>query len=405
MKYKKNFYQIKPNDVIFKKILQERDEIGYYKLPFQDITSITKYSKTIQSQEVVVVGMGGSSLGVKSIYDFLISTKELKKLVFLDTVDPLKINYSLRNVNLEDAHFLFISKSGKTIEVLSLLKYIDSKVSLVKKNTTIISEKNTPLHVFSTKRELTFFEIPKNVGGRFSVFSNVGLVPLAISGVDISQILHGCKKVYTEFFKGEDYYKHIIEKSRFLVENKGRFNINVVFSYSSSLESFNKWYIQLWAESLGKKNVNGTRQALTPIGLIGPDDQHSFLQLIMDGVRDKTITFIKIKNLKSNILIPESSDNTFKVFDFANTKEISFSEMLNLQADSTIESIIEEQDIPTDVITISTVDEYNIAKLMFTYQLMVSIIGQFLQINTYNQPGVEHSKKILFDKIKKLGVK
>jgi glucose-6-phosphate isomerase len=90
------------------------------------------------------------------------------------------------------------------------------------------------------------------------------------------------------------------------VENKGRFNINAIFSYSSALEGFNKWYVQLWAESLGKLNINKTRQALTPIALIGPIDQHSFLQLIIDGVRDKTVTFIKIADLKDDTIIPKS---------------------------------------------------------------------------------------------------
>jgi glucose-6-phosphate isomerase len=192
-----------------------------------------------------------------------------------------------------------------------------------------------------------------------------------------------------------DYYKPIIRKARFLVENKGRFNINAIFSYSSSLESFNKWYIQLWAESLGKINVNGTRQALTPIALVGPVDQHSFLQLIIDGVRDKTLTFIKINDLKDNTIIPKSMTSKFNNLDLEYGEGISFNELLNKQADATIKSVEQQKDIPYDVVTISTVDEYNIAKLMFSYQLMVSAIGQFLQVNTYDQPGVEHGKIIL----------
>jgi glucose-6-phosphate isomerase len=158
--------------------------------------------------------------------------------------------------------------------------------------------------------------------------------------------------------------------------------------------------VQLWAESLGKVNINGTRQALTPVALVGPVDQHSFLQLIMDGVRDKTVTFIKINDLKDNTVIPKGTSNKFDILDLEYAEGISFNELLNKQADATIKSVEAQQDIPCDVITIRTVDEYNIAKLMFSYQLLVSCIGQFLQINTYDQPGVEYGKIILEDVLK-----
>jgi len=227
------------------------------------------------------------------------------------------------------------------------------------------------------------------------------LLPLAMVGVDIDNLLNGCKRVSNNFFDEEaGYCKSILEKARFLVENKTRFHTNVVFSYSSMLEGFNRWYVQLWAESLGKVNINGTRQGLTPIGLIGPVDQHSFLQLIMEGVRDKTVTFIKIGDLKDNSLIPANTKHKFDVLDFQYVDNTSFNELLNKQADSTIQSIQEQDDIPCDVILIRTVDEFNIGSLMFTYQLLTSCIGVFLQINTYDQPGVENGKVILKSKLK-----
>jgi glucose-6-phosphate isomerase len=220
-------------------------------------------------------------------------------------------------------------------------------------------------------------------------------------GVDIDNLLNGCKRVADSFFAQENYYKPIIRKARFLVENKSRFNVNVIFSYSSSLESFNKWYVQLWAESLGKININGTRQALTPVALVGPVDQHSFLQLVIEGVRDKTLTFIKIADLKDKTIIPKRAGNKFDHLGLEYAEGLSFNELLNKQADATIESVEEQKDIPCDVVTISTVDEYNIAKLMFSYQLLVSCIGAFLQINTYDQPGVEYGKIILKEKLQK----
>jgi glucose-6-phosphate isomerase len=399
MEYSKNFYQIKSNSEIFERIKVEREKVGYYNLPYQDTTEIKDYAQSITKKHIIVLGIGGSSLGARAIYEFLLPSNQYdKELLFLETVDPLKINHCLKKVDLNDAHFLIISKSGNTIETISIFKYLNSLVEINNSNCTIISEADSDLTKFANNNNIKVFDLDENVGGRFSVFSVVGLVPLAMVGVDIDNLFNGCKRVADSFFAKEDYYKTIIRKARFLVENKSRFNINVVFSYSSLLESFNKWYVQLWAESLGKVNVNGTRQALTPIGLVGPVDQHSFLQMIMDGVRDKTVTFIKIDDLKDGTIIPKDASNKFDDLAWGCAEGVSFNDLLNMQADATIQSVQEQDDIPCDVVSIRTVDEYNIAKIMFSYQLLVSCIGAFLQINTYDQPGVEYGKINLAEK-------
>jgi len=401
MKYCKNFYQIKSNVEIFEQLKIERNNIGYYDLPYQDTTKIKEYTAGITKKHIVVLGIGGSSLGARAIYEFLLPSNNYNRnLLFLETIDPLKINHCLKSVDLNNAQFVIISKSGNTIETISLFKYLNTLIEINSSNCTIISEARSTLTQFANDNNITVFDLAENIGGRFSVFSVVGLVPLAMVGVDIDNLINGCKRVLGSFFEQGDYYKPIIRKARFLVENKARFNINAIFSYSSSLESFNKWYVQLWAESLGKININGTRQALTPIALVGPVDQHSFLQLIMEGVRDKTVTFIKIDDLKDNTNIPKAETNKFDILGLEYVEDLSFNELLNKQADATIKSVEAQKDIPCDVITISTIDEYNIAKLMFSYQLMVSTIGQFLQINTYDQPGVEHGKIFLKESLK-----
>jgi len=400
MKYSRNFYQIKSNQEIFDRLVAEKEKIGYYHLPYQDISHIKVYTKNIKQKYIIVLGIGGSSLGARAIYEFLLPSKNLdKELIFLETIDPLKVNFCIKKIDLNNAHFVVVSKSGNTIETISLMKYIDSLNNLDETNCTVISETDSRLSQFAKDNHIKFFPLDNNIGGRFSAFSVAGLVPLSMVGVDIENLLNGCKRVNDSFFNRSGYYDEIIQKARFLVENKSRFNINAIFSYSSSLEAFNKWYVQLWAESLGKININGTRQALTPVGLIGPVDQHSFLQLIMDGVRDKTLTFIKINDLNENTKIPNQSKK-FESLDMDFIDGLKFNDLLIKQADATIESIEKQKDIPCDVVTIRTVDEYNIAKLMFTYQLLVSTIGAFLQINTYNQPGVEDGKSILIDLLK-----
>jgi len=397
MKYERNFYEIKSNDQILNNLKEELGTIGYYSLHEQDISSILSYAKKVKNDYIFVIGIGGSSLGTKAIYTFLRTTNNFKKKIFfLDTIDPLRINYLLNLGDLNNSQFIIISKSGNTIEPLSILKYLSTKVKISKDNCCVIAGEKTSLWEFASINDLKKFPIPDNVGGRFSVFSSVGLLPLAIIGVDIQKLLDGCKVVHESFFNKEEYYNLIINKARFLVENKSRFSMNIIFSYSSVFRDFNRWFVQLWAESLGKKNINGTRQGLTPISLIGPDDQHSFLQLIMDGPRDKTVTFFKIDNLKDESIIPNKERFSYFGLDYLNNK--SFNELINLQADSTYEAILQEKDIPCDKITITSIDEINIAKLMYRFFLLTSSIGSFTQINTYDQPGVELGKKILKNK-------
>jgi len=397
MQYERNFYQIKSNQEILANLKNEHKKIGYYSLIDQDLSEIESYATKINKKFIYIIGIGGSSLGSKAIYSFLRTSVSFeKKLFFLDTIDPLRINYLLSLGSLKESHFIVISKSGNTIEPISILKYIDSRIRIDKNNCTIIAGDKSNLWEFAIENKITSFRIPDNVGGRFSVFSPVGLVPLAIIGVNIRKLLFGCNIVHSSFFNQEQYFDLIMNKARFLVENKSRFPINIIFSYSSVFRDFNRWFVQLWAESLGKKNVNGTRQGLTPIGLIGPDDQHSFLQLIMDGPRDKTVTIFKINNLMDGSLIP--ANEKFKSFDLDYLNDKSFNDLINFQADSTYEAILKEKDIPCDKITVESVNEENIGKLMYRFLLLTSCVGSFMQINTYDQPGVELGKSILKEK-------
>jgi len=398
MKYSKNFYQIRSDEYILSKLLDEQDEIGYYKLPFADTSEIREFASGVEAKYIVVLGIGGSSLGSSAIYEFLKMKYHFEReLIFIESTDPVDIRSKLAYIDMDDSLFVVISKSGSTVETISILKYLSTKVELTSANTVVISQEDTPLSKFAQKHKMKLFVLNENVGGRFSVFSVVGLVPLAILGVDIDNMLKGAQKIHTSFFDRTNSYDILMSKARFMVENKNRFNINVLFSYSSALEGFNKWYIQLWAESLGKININGTRQGLTPIGLIGPVDQHSFLQLIMEGIRDKTVTFIKVDDFEEKIIIPDNSG----IGILPSIDNTSFSKLIDLQADSTIEAIANQEDIPYDVITIDKIDEYNIAELMYSYELLVSIIGKFLQINTYDQPGVESGKIILKEMLNK----
>ncbi len=400
MNYKHNFNPTLSDTHIFNEIKKETQHIGYYNLVHQDTTAFKEYAKNVKQKNIVVIGIGGSTLGTYAIYKFLKHSKTLtKKLYFLETTDPIDIKAKVNSIDLKDTLFVIISKSGTTIETVSIFKYIHSLVACDKNNTLVITENDSKLNTYAQKNGMHTFEIPKNVGGRFSVFSAVGLVPLAIVGIDIDKLLIGAKEMHDSFFNKEEQYKRILKKARFFVENKNNTNMNVVFSYSSRLEGFNKWYIQLWGESLGKVDINGTRVGLTPMGIIGPIDQHSFLQLIVEGRRDKTVTVVKVDDFDNTLTIPHTKLEGLEELDYIDGLE--FSKLINMQADATIESLNNLRDIPCDVIVMDGVRESSISSLMYEYELLTSVCAKFMYINAYDQPGVESGKIILKNKLKK----
>ena len=383
------------SDKLFDDIRSEQDQIGYYNLPEQDINSIFEFVPKIRKNNIVVVGIGGSSLGTYAVYDFLKYSKNFNKNIrFLESTDPVLINATLNEFDLNDTLFIIISKSGSTVETISTFKYLLSKVELNSDNFIIISDANSSLHKLALKNGLEFFEIPSNVGGRFSVLSPVGLVPLALIGVDIKALLKGAKKIKDMFFSKDDIYEKLVNKAIFYAKNSNKYNINCLFSYSEVFRGFNSWYVQLWGESLGKKQLNSELNVgLTPIGLIGPTDQHSFLQLIVEGKRDKSVTFIKVKDFETTLKIPDISIEFLEKLDYINNTD--FSSLINMQADSIIKSLSNDGNIPLDIIEIDKIDEETIGELFFYYELLTSMVAKLINVNAYDQPGVEEGKKIL----------
>ena len=402
------------DSALIDRIQEETKSIGYYNLPNQDTHYIDDYLEKLDQQQglelltdIVVIGIGGSSLGAKAIYHFLKPVRELqRKLHFIDSTDPIALNNLQKGVNFasKSTHFLIISKSGNTIETIAAYKYILGVIngsSVDYCPFTFITDKNSPLEKHAKEVGALVVNIQDNVGGRFSILSSVGTIPLILSGIRIDRVLQGANSIKNSFFDNGYIQDVLLQKATFYAENVANYPINSVFSYTESLRYFNQWYVQLWGESLGKKQRNSAFNiGLTPVGLTGPKDQHSFLQLIMDGTRDKTITFIKLKKFDVSSPIPNITLKHLEDTDIINNVE--FSTLINLQADSIIESLKKVQRIPLDEINIKQQDEFSIGQLIYYYELLTSLVGDLLNINTYDQPGVESGKQILMKKLKEI---
>lgn len=379
-------------------------DVGYYNLPQENaVEEIKAFCSEYDFEKrgiknIAVLGIGGSSLGTKAI-DALLEHGENRNdmnLIYFENVDPNEIVKNFQNLLFEETFFIVISKSGGTIETTSHLKFILHSFNIAlesdafKEHFVFITDENSPLDRFGADFGVKRFYIPLNVGGRFSVFTPVGLLPLYIVGYDIEKLMEGAEVLRASFFAKEE--DTLCQKALFYANNHEEVPINVLFSYSSAFKYFNDWYVQLWGESLGKINIDGTKVGLTPIGIIGSVDQHSFLQLIIEGARDKSVTMIKVKEFENDFVIPDISLPYLEKNDFINTH--SFTELINAQCDATMQSII-DQNIPVDTIEIEKLDEKNAGYMIFYYELLTSLVGNLLRVNTYDQPGVELGKVIL----------
>jgi len=379
-------------------------EAGYFALPASSQAVCAQIrafeaSAAIRSKEnIAVIGIGGSALGTKAV-DSLLSLRSKgrkRHLFFLENVDPLEITQTLSRLALDQTLFIVISKSGTTIETTSILKIVLVHFQLAERmgslsdHFAVVTDADSALDKFAADFGIERFHIPSDVGGRFSVLSAVGLLPLYLCGYDIDALLEGARTYSTSFFDGGQ--TELLDKALYYYHHRDTILINTLFAYGSGFENFTKWYVQLWAESLGKIDAEGKRVGTTPVGLIGSVDQHSFLQLVMQGTRDKSITFVKVLDFESSLRIPDITLPHLETTSYVNNRPAE--QLINHQCDATRQAIIGEQ-IPTDLLALEKIDEAHVGALLFYYELFTSLMGILAQINTYDQPGVETAKSIL----------
>ena len=363
-------------------------------------------------ENILVLGIGGSALGGIAVTEALLKPywnllsdeqrEGLPKIFFLDNIDPDTMTGLLDILDLSKTLVNVITKSGSTAETMSQFMIVKDRLEKelgdkYRYNVVATTDKRTGvLRQIAEQEGYKTFVVPDDVGGRFSVFSAVGLLPFALVGIDIDAIVNGIKDMDLAL-KNTDINENIAAQNaliHYLMDTKKGKKLSVMMPYSSRLKYVADWYAQLWAESLGKnkdKNGNDVHIGPTPIKALGATDQHSQIQLYNEGPNDKLITFIRVEEFDNTLDIPN-------IFEYTGIRYLggkTINQLINAEADST-RVAISDYGRPNVSIYLPKVDAYNIGQLLYMFEVQTAIAGELYNINTFDQPGVEQAKNYTY---------
>lgn len=357
-------------------------------------TSIDLAQKFSNYETLAVIGIGGSSIGAEALWETIIGPQVLKKrLVFFDNTDFLDARRNLESLNLEKTAWYIVSKSGSTLETLATTEWVSEiyrqkKIPFYSRCAICTENKSNPLSDWAKAHQIPALEIPLDVGGRFSVLSPVGLFPLAFAGVNVQDLITGAKQALEE--------KNEIQKmAQACVESFKKQNITVFWFYSSVAKPFRAWIQQLWAESLAKKTGLDGKTATpvsTPLFAVGASDQHSILQQVSDGSKDKFVIFFRCHEL-------ENLSQTCNISEFSSLQFLQgqpYGRLIKAAAEGTIQALTNEGVNLTQVYY-KDHSAQSFGRLVMWFELLVVEIGSLIKINPFDQPGVEQSKKKTYE--------
>ena len=360
---------------------------------------------------LLILGIGGSALGGIAVTEALLKPywnlldKEARnnfpRIFFIDNIDPDQINGLLNVLDLKRTLVNVITKSGSTAETMSAYMIVKDRIekelgSEYRNNFVATTDKETGiLRQVANQEGYSTFPVPDDVGGRFSVFSAVGLLPFALAGIDIDEILTGVRDMDMRL-QNTSIFDNIAAQNaliHYLMDKKGK-NLSVMMPYSSRLRYVSDWYVQLWAESLGKeKDLQGNtvHAGPTPIKAVGATDQHSQIQLYNEGPNDKLINFIRVEEFDTELKIP-------CVFEYTGLNYLcdkTVNDLMNAEADATRVALT-DYNRPNITITVPEISGYYIGQLLYMLEVQTAIVGALYNIDTFNQPGVEQAKNYTY---------
>jgi len=380
--------------------------IAFMDLPSQDTREIKETGKWVRERfsDFLILGIGGSALGPRAILEALSPFHNLlrKPRVFIyDNVDPRTLRHILSLLNLKKTAVNVITKSGSTAETMASFMVLWEELSKAVKNASERFIATTDpytgnLKTIAIKKSFRTLSIPRDVVGRYSVLSPVGLLLAEVIGIDSREMLEGARDIQIRCSE-PDVWKnpaYLFGSLIYLMESKEKRNINVIMPYADSLKALSEWFCQLWAESLGKFRVG-----ITPYPSLGTVDQHSQLQLWMDGPDDKVVIFLRIEDYGTDIRIPAVFEDIEGISYLGGHL---FSELIKAEEEST-ELALAKNSRPNMTIKVPSIDPYHMGQLFYFFEVATVFTCLLYGVNPFNQPGVEEGKRYTYGMMGKKG--
>ncbi len=404
---------------LHKRANDEDDFVGWLELPTNydkaEFGRIKKAAKKIakESDILIVIGIGGSYLGARAVIESLTSTfynllpeKQRKYPQILYVGNNLSSNYInelIEYIGDKDFSINVISKSGTTTEPAIAFRIfreiLENKYGIDEARSRIYAttdKKKGALKTLAENEGYQQFVVPDNIGGRYSVLTAVGLLPIATAGINIDKLMEGARTAQDRFndldIKYNECYQYAVARN--ILYDKMEKSIEILVNYEPKMHYFTEWWKQLYGESEGKD-----KKGIFPAGVDFTTDLHSMGQYIQDGTRNLFETVISIKTPSSDIIINPDDDNldglnylAGKTMDFVNKKAM----------EGTIQAHVGGE-VPNIIIEMNKLDEKNLGELIYFFEKACAMSGMLLEVNPFNQPGVEEYKKNMFHLLQKPG--
>jgi glucose-6-phosphate isomerase len=392
------------------------DPPGFMRLPktaeyAEASARVAKEIRTSGATDFIHVGIGGSALGPMALHKALNhpyyntlsgDTRRGPRLHFAENTDPATLSAILDVADPDGTWVNVVTKSGSTAETMANFLVIrgvlaDSLGDFGFQERTIATTDPEEgfLKQMADREDLDVLPIPPDVGGRFSVLTPVGLLPAAVTGLDVGALLAGAARCVDEVNeRGVEHPAVVGAAMHYLMDTARGRNVRVMMTYADALERLAAWFVQLWAESLGKDGKGST-----PHGAVGTTDQHSQVQLYMQGPQDKVIEIVEVEDHPRDLQIPEAYEDLAGVGYLGGH---TMAELLNVECDATRRALT-EAGRPNCTIKLGGLNEANLGYLFQALEVQTAIAGDLYGVNAFDQPGVEAGKQITYKRMGRPG--
>jgi glucose-6-phosphate isomerase len=414
-------------DEIKRAFLKKADagEYGFPSLPHDSdqVATSAQLGRQLEAEfdDMVLLGIGGSALGPRALLSALghplhnMLDRKLRgpgvRLHVMENVDPVTFASVMGTANLQRTCFAAVTKSGSTVETMS--QFMIARHKLIERlgfegyrarMVAVTDPKKGTLRKIAEEEKLRTLPVPPNVGGRFSVLCAVGLLPAAATGLDVEELCAGAaameKRIRSSAGLADP--SALFAALGWLADTQKRRNMLVMMPYADALLDFAEWFQQLWAESLGKKTALDGKPAgtgSTPIRALGVTDQHSQLQMYVEGPQDKLVCFLAVERFGCEVTIPKGLE---KFADVSYLGGHTLNQLIAYEQEATEQSIL-AAGRPSFKVVFPEVNAFTVGQFIMLCEFATMLAGGLYNVDPFDQPGVEHGKNIMYKKLGKPG--